>query len=61
VAFSRQQVVLPGGQAYWTVLDESFEVAELFDGFLRWLRLVKRLSGSSWNFDDGPHGLTVTR
>src|SRR6516165_2338112 len=40
VAFSRQQVVLPGGQAYWTVLDECFEVAELFDGFLRWLRLV---------------------
>ena len=40
VAFSRQQVVLPGGQAYWTVLDEAFEVAELFDGFLRWLRLV---------------------
>jgi integrase/recombinase XerD len=40
VAFSRQQVVLPGGQAYWTVLDEAFEVAEPFDGFLRWLRLV---------------------
>ena len=33
VAFSRQQVVLPGGQAYWTVLDEAFEVAEPFDGF----------------------------
>ena len=31
---------MPGGQAYWTVLDEAFEVAELFDGFLRWLRLV---------------------
>ena len=40
VAFSRQRVVLPGGQGYWTVLDECFEVAELFDGFLRWLRLV---------------------
>jgi AcrR family transcriptional regulator len=22
---------------------------------------VSRLSGSSWNFGDGPHGLTVTR
>ena len=40
MAFSRQRVVLPGGQAYWTVLDECFEVAEPFDGFLRWLRLV---------------------
>ena len=40
VAFSRQQVVLPGGQAYWTVLDGDFEVAEPFDGFLRWLCLV---------------------
>ena len=40
VAFIRQQVVLPGGQAYWTVLDGDFEVAEPFDGFLRWLRLV---------------------
>jgi site-specific recombinase XerD len=40
VAFSRQQVVLPGGEAYWTVLDGDFEVAEPFDGFLRWLRLV---------------------
>ena len=29
VAFSRQQVVLPGGQAYWTVLDGDFESAWL--------------------------------
>jgi hypothetical protein len=38
-------VVLPGGQAYWTVLDGDYEVAELFDGFLRWLRLVNGRCG----------------
>ena len=31
---------MPGGEAYWTVLDGDFGVAEPFDGFLRWLRLV---------------------
>ena len=37
--YSRQVVLLPGGVAYWTVLDGSFERVQPFDDFLRYLRL----------------------
>ena len=35
---SALRVVLPGGLAYWTVVDENYELAEAADGFLRDLR-----------------------
>lgn len=35
---SALRVVLPGGLAYWTVVDEKYELAEAADGFLRDLR-----------------------
>ena len=36
--FSPLRVVLPGGLAYWTVVDEKYELADAADGFLRDLR-----------------------
>lgn len=39
MAYSRQVVLLPGGVAYWTVLDGSFERVQPFDDFLRYLRI----------------------
>jgi len=42
MSFRRQQVVLPGGGVYWTVLDADFRRVDPFDGYLRWLRLVKQ-------------------
>ena len=41
------------------VRSEVLLVAHLHGGVLAEDR--PRLSGSSWNFGDGPHGLTVTR
>jgi integrase/recombinase XerD len=35
---SALRVVLPGGLAYWTVVDESYELVEAADAFLRDLR-----------------------
>ncbi|MGI8716051.1 MAG: hypothetical protein ACR2NR_23290 [Solirubrobacteraceae bacterium] len=35
---SALRVVLPGGLAYWTVVDEGYELVEAADGFLRDLR-----------------------
>lgn len=32
------RVVLPSGSAYWTVVDEEYELVEAADGFLRDLR-----------------------
>jgi hypothetical protein len=32
------RVVLPSGEAYWTVVDQRYEVVEAADGFLRDLR-----------------------
>lgn len=30
---------MPGGTAYWTVIDEDFNVVEPFNSYLRWMRL----------------------
>jgi hypothetical protein len=35
---SALRVVLPDGLAYWTVVDENYELVEAADGFLRDLR-----------------------
>jgi integrase/recombinase XerD len=38
IRLSALRVVLPGGLAYWTVVDEKYELVEAADGFLRDLR-----------------------
>lgn len=36
--FRPLRIVLPGGQGYWTVVDDAYEVVEIADRFLRDLR-----------------------
>jgi integrase/recombinase XerD len=47
ISFRREKVVLPGGGVYWTVLDADFARVDPFDGYLRWLRLVKQCAEST--------------
>jgi hypothetical protein len=38
VSFRSLRIMLPGGLAYWTVVDDGYRVVEVPDGFLRDLR-----------------------
>lgn len=45
--FTRQQVVLPGGVEYWTVVDEAFNVVEPLNAYLAHKRLVANASAGT--------------